>query len=104
MSHSTPLELIFSFAFLGCYAVYTGFKRLSKEKQLKATPISPLSSVAEGFIEVTGNSKMLSDNIIKAPLSGQECCAYYIIIKEKNGDNWDTTGYIRSQHDFLIED
>ena len=74
-------------------------------RQIHDLPTSHVASAAQGYVELSGKSKLLPGQPITSRLSRQTCCWYAYEIEEKGSkDEWRTVDSGRSVEQFLLVD
>ena len=74
-------------------------------RQIHDLPTSRVASAAQGYVELSGKSKLLPGHPVTSRLSSQTCCWYAYEIEEKNSkDQWRTVDSGRSVEHFLLVD
>lgn len=111
----TPEEYGFTLIIL-ILAALTGFYYFIREWKrwhlIKDTPTARLRSVHQGYIELEGKGKSLSDQPVFAPLSNHKCLWYHSLIERKETileqkrtrTEWKVLYRSTSNHSFLLDD
>ena len=74
-------------------------------RQIHDLPTSRVASAAQGYVELSGKSRLLPGHPVTSRLSSQTCCWYAYEIEEKNSkDQWRTVDSGRSVEHFLLVD
>jgi hypothetical protein len=74
-------------------------------RQIHDLPTSKVASAAQGYVELSGKSKLLPGHPVTSRLSSQTCCWYAYQIEEKNSkDQWRTVDSGKSVEHFLLVD
>ena len=74
-------------------------------RQIHDLPTSKVASAAQGYVELSGKSKLLPGHPVTSRLSSQTCCWYAYEIEEKNSkDQWRTVESGKSVEHFLLVD
>ena len=71
--------IIFVITAIGRKLLWLGLKGIRLNRLIANTPTSKIKSVAMGLSEIKGKSKP-QNNLLKSPLTGQECVGYYLYI------------------------
>jgi hypothetical protein len=74
-------------------------------RQIHDLPTSKVMSAAQGYVELSGKSRLLPGHPVVSQLSHQTCCWYAYSIEEKNSkDQWSTVESGKSVEHFLLVD
>jgi hypothetical protein len=74
-------------------------------RQIHDLPTSKVVSAAQGYVELSGKSRLLPGHPVTSQLSRQTCCWYAYQIEEKNSkDQWRTVDSGKSTEHFLLVD
>jgi hypothetical protein len=92
----TAMAVVSFFAWAANYRRY---------RQIHDLPTSKIASAAQGYVELTGKSRLLPGQPVTSRLSHQTCCWYSYEIQEKNSkDQWSTVDSGTSVEQFLLVD
>jgi len=96
---------------LPAIALFSLFAWRSSLKRLRAirdTPTSRIASAAQGYVEIIGRGRDLTDTPLISPLRMLPCLWYRYRVEEryrsKNGDGWRTVDSGESADSFIIAD
>jgi hypothetical protein len=74
-------------------------------RQIHDLPTSRVASAAQGYVELSGRSRLLPGQPVTSRLSSQTCCWYAYEVEEKNSkDQWSTVDSGKSVEHFLLVD
>ena len=74
-------------------------------RQIHDLPTSRVASAAQGYVELSGKSRLLPGQPVSSRLSSQTCCWYAYQVEEKNSkDQWSTVDSGKSVEHFLLVD
>jgi len=86
-------------------SLFAWFSALRRLRAVRDTPTSRIASAAQGYVELIGRGKQLSDPPLLSKLSALPCLWYRYKIERKNAKNeWSTQDSGESNDPFLIED
>ena len=93
---------------LGTMAVvslFAWFSALRRLRLVRDTPTSSIASAAQGYVELVGRGKPLSDPPLLSKLSLLPCLWYRYRIERKRGRNeWHTEDHGESSEPFILQD
>ena len=97
------------FGVLTCYFFYLIWRNFHRARVIEDTPTALVRSAPQGYIELEGAGKTLSEQPIMAPLTKTSCVWYrFKIEKEKHssrsGSNWSDVESGNSETPFLFYD
>jgi len=97
------------FGVLTCYFFYLIWRNFHRARVIEDTPTALVRSAPQGYIELEGAGKALSEQLIMAPLTKTSCVWYrFKIEKEKHssrsGSNWSDVESGNSETPFLFYD
>jgi hypothetical protein len=74
-------------------------------RQIHDLPTSRVASAAQGYVELSGKSRLLPGQPVASRLSNQTCCWYAYQVEEKGSkDQWRTVEEGKSVEQFLLVD
>ena len=86
-------------------SLFAWFSALRRLRAVRDTPTSRIASAAQGYVELIGRGKQLSDPSLLSKLSALPCLWYRYKVERKNAKNeWTTQDSGESNDPFLIED
>ena len=86
-------------------SLFAWFSALRRLRAVRDTPTSRIASAAQGYVELIGRGKQLSDPPLLSKLSALPCLWYRYKVERKNAKNeWTTQDSGESNDPFLIED
>jgi hypothetical protein len=89
-------------AFISLFAWISSMRRL---RLIRDTPTSRIASAAQGYVELAGRGKPLSDKPLFSKLNGLPCLWYRYQIKRKHNNNdWRIEDKGESNEPFMLED
>ncbi len=89
-------------AFISLFAWMSALRRL---RVLRDTPTSRIASAAQGYVELVGRGKPMSDKPLLSKLTGLPCLWYRYKIERRSSKNeWHTEESDESNDFFMLED
>lgn len=86
-------------------SLFAWFSALRRLRAVRDTPTSRIASAAQGYVELIGRGKQLSDPPLLSKLSLLPCLWYRYKIERKNAKNeWTTQDSGESSDPFLLQD
>ncbi len=92
-------------ALMACISLFAWMSALRRLRVVRDTPTSKIASAAQGYVELIGRGKQLSDTPLFARLTQLPCLWYRYHVERKGGDNkWHTEEKGESEDPFLLDD
>jgi hypothetical protein len=92
-------------ALMAVISVFAWMSALRRLRVVRDTPTSKIASAAQGYVELIGRGKHLSDAPLRSWLTGLPCLWYRYEVAHKGSDNkWHIEEKGESEEPFIIDD
>lgn len=99
---------LFCLPAIALFSLFAWRSSLKRLRAIRDTPTSRIASAAQGYVEIIGRGRDLTDTPLFSPLRMLPCLWYRYKVEErhrsKNGDSWRTIESGESADSFIIED
>lgn len=105
---NTRTGWLFCLPAIALFSLFAWRSSLKRLRAIRDTPTSRIASAAQGYVEIIGRGRDLTDTPLVSPLRMLPCLWYRYKIEErcrgKDGDSWRTLDSGESPDSFVIED
>ncbi len=89
---------------VGALAAWSWVHHLRRSRAILDTPTSRIASSAQGYAEMLGNARAISNQPLLSPLSGLPCVWYRYLLYRRVNDHWEFDSEGVSDTPFLLDD